>query len=678
VGPGWQDVGHPDPVDQIPRTPRSIVDRRTFIGHGAQAALAFGILPHAEALDGWARRAGQPSVFAQLRDRYFVRTLHLNPVTATYLGGDAYSPELGDVNARLRDYRPAALAAERAFYREIKTAHGRIDPSTLAPEESIDHAVMGAQLNFILHQMEDLRYHERSIDTYVAEPFRGIDWQIQQMTDAGGGLLGTEEEWARVIARLNAVPGYLDAARANLQAGKASGNLPDWRMVERDGVGGSRSNAEYFRQTLPELAARYLGTRPFAAGILARLRQAAGAAADAYEGFAGWLEQMYAGDRTDRFAAGEREYEWRVRNNLRETRGAAELFAYGQQQTELYQGRIYTVAEQVAREAGLSLPWGTRDEKNAGVRAVMEHLGGDSPANDDELLQWYVDAGKRAVEYGRARELFDIPAEYRLDVYPTPPVLRSTIDAAYYAAPPFKTSGVGRFYLTPTGNDPAALRLNNRASVADTAIHEGFPGHDWHYKFMSQNARGISNIRWLTPGAVEDSASMWQDSMAAEGWGLYAEELMSEAAPGRPYGFYTPGEYMYELQGQLLRAVRIVVDVGIHTGRMTFDEAVDYFTANVNFFPNACARAESDAGARAVCEGARRAMYRYSKWPTQAITYNLGKNAILELREDYRRARGDRYTAKDFHERLMRMGTIPVGYIREYFLAQASDCAGCV
>ena len=648
------------------------MDRRSFIGHGAQAALAFGILPHAQALERLARTGGQPSAFAQLRDRYFVRALGFNPVTATYLGGDAYSPELREVNARLRDYRPQALAAERAFYHEVHAAHAAINPATLAPEEAVDHAVMGAQLAFILHQMEDLRYHERSIDTYVAEPFRGIDWQIQQMTDAGNGLLGTPEEWALVIRRLDAVPAYLDAARANLLAGKASGNLPDWRMVERDGMGGSRSNAEYFRDTLPEMAARYLGGRPFAAGVMQRLRASAGGAAGAFDAFAALLEQTYAGDRTDRFAAGEREYEWRVRNNLRETRSAAELFAYGQQQTELYQGRIYRVAEQVAREADLTLPFGTTDEKNAGVRAVMEHLGSDSPANDEELLQWYVDAGRRAVEYGRQHGLFGIPAEYRLDVWPTPPVLRSTIDAAYYAAPPFKQSGVGRFYLTPTGNDPGALRLNNRASVADTAIHEGFPGHDWHYKYMTQNARGISNIRWLTPGAVEDSASMWQDSMAAEGWGLYAEELMSEPVEGRPYGFYTPGEYMYELQGQLLRAVRIVVDVGIHTGRMTFDQAVDYFTANVNFFPNACAQAQANADARAICEGARRAMYRYSKWPTQAITYNLGKNAILELREAYRQARGAAYTPRDFHERLMRMGTIPVGYIREYFLSQAS------
>lgn len=649
------------------------MDRRSFLGHGACAALAFGILPYLEACAAAGTAPGAASSFAALRDRYFVRVLRLNPVTATYLGGDAYDPSLRDVNGRLRDYRPEALDAERAFYAEVAAAREAIDPAMLAPEERIDWEVLGAQVAFLRHQLNDLRYHERSVDTYVAEPFRGVDWQIQQMADSGGGLLGTEEEWALVIARLDAVPAYLQAATANLRAGIRSGNRPDWRMVERDGVAGSRSDAEYFRATLPELAARYVGDRPFAAAVLPRLRASAEGAAAAFDAFAQFLQTAYdPADRADRFAVGEAEYEWRVRNNLRETRTAAELFAYGHEQTRHYLDRIYEVAEQVAREARLDVRFGTADEKNAGVRAVMDHLAADSPRDDDELLQWYVDAGRRAVQYGRERELFDIPAEYRLDVYPTPPVLRSTIDAAYYPAPPFKQSGVGRFYLTPTGNDPAALRLNNRASVADTAIHEGFPGHDWHFKYLTQNAASISNIRWLTPGAVEDSASMWEDSMLSEGWGLYSEELMSEPAPGRPFGFYSAGEYLYELQGQLLRAVRIVVDVGIHTGRLSHDQAVDFFTAKVSFYPDACARASQDATARAVCDNAQRAMYRYSKWPTQAITYNLGKNAILELREEYRRARGAAaYSAKEFHERLMKMGTIPAGYFRETFLVQA-------
>jgi uncharacterized protein (DUF885 family) len=228
---------------------------------------------------------------------------------------------------------------------------------------------------------------------------------------------------------------------------------------------------------------------------------------------------------------------------------------------------------------------------------------------------------------------------------------------------------VGRFYLTPTGNDPAALKQNNRASVADTAVHEGFPGHDWHYKYMTAHADQISNIRWLTPGAVEDSSSMWSDSMAAEGWALYCEELMSDPRPGHPYGFYDAGEYLYELQGQLLRAVRIVVDVGIHTRRMTFDQAVDYFTEHVDFFPGARQRAATDPAARAAADVAQRAMYRYSKWPTQAITYNLGKNAIVDLREAYRARTGAAYSAKHFHQKFMGMGTIPVAYFKASFLA---------
>ena len=127
---------------------------------------------------------------------------------------------------------------------------------------------------------------------------------------------------------------------------------------------------------------------------------------------------------------------------------------------------------------------------------------------------------------------------------------------------------------------------------------------------------------------------------------------------------------MYELQGQLLRAVRVRIDTGIHTGRMTFEEGVDYFTGNVSFYPKACARSGHDPFARALCDVAQRALYRYSKWPIQAVTYHLGKNAIVELREAYRKQKGSAFSAKAFHERLMSMGTIPAGYFRELFLEE--------
>lgn len=664
--------------------------RRTFLLRTGQFGLAAGILPH---LTGCAVREGGSDAgdagFNALRDKYFLKALELNPVTATYLGGDGYDASLARINGRLRDWREASLQAERSFYEGIEKGRSAIDPATLSPQGRIDHAVLGAQLAFLLRQATVWRLHERAIDSYVAEPFRGVDWQIQGMTEiaepatrsdsgamaegvtaATSSQRGTEPEWELVIERLRAIPPYLDAARENLAAGKASGNLPDHRMVARDGIEGSKANAEYFRTTLPASAQGFLGDRPFATAKLTALTESSRAAADAWEAFAGFLLQTYdVNDVADRFAIGEQEYAWRVRHCLQLDRNLEDLFAYGAEQVARYENELFTVAEGVAKGGGLALSFATDADRRRSARAVMEYLSRESPASDDELFRWYREAGERAVAYGRDRKLFEVPADYRLEVTPTPPVLRSTIDAAYYPAPPFRKSGVGRFYLTPTGNDQAALRLNNKASVADTAIHEGFPGHDWHYKYMTQHATEISNIRWLTPGAVEDSSSMWEDSMAAEGWALYAEELMAEPTANRPHGFYSAGERLYELQGQLLRAVRVRVDVGIHTGRMSFDEALDYFTEHVSFYPKARAAAAADPTARAVMEGAERALYRYSKWPTQAITYNLGKTAILGLRDAMVQQQGSAWNARAFHERLMRMGTIPAGFFREWFLA---------
>jgi uncharacterized protein (DUF885 family) len=650
------------------------MNRRLFVQRASITAAGFGILRNIEACAPAPAAAPPapvilPGTFAELRDRYFVFHLQRNPVTSTYLGGDGYTPTLADTNTRLRDYRQAALDEELREYRSLRASIAAIPVATLTAAERADHGLMSAQLDFLIHQMGDLRYYQRALDTYVAEPFRGIDWQIQQMAEVQGGLLGSEADWQQVVARSLAIPAYLEAARANLLAGKAAGRIPDKRMVQRDGIDGSRANAEYFRTTLPKTAQQFIGARPFAGAVLPQVASAATIAANAWDQFAAFLGATYdVNEAVDRFASGEQEYEWRVHNVLRDPRSAAELYDYAAAQVALYTGKIVDVAREFSANGKLNLPFGSDTDNYASVKRVMEFLSKDAPKNDEQLFKWYRDAGDRAVAFGREHNLFDIPASYRLDVVPTPPVLRSTIDAAYYPAPPFKKGGVGRFYLTPTGNNPEDLKLNNFASVADTAIHEGFPGHDWHFRYMTEHKAEISNIRWLTPGAVEDSSAMWSDSMATEGWGLYSEELMSQPVPNHKYGFYSPGEYLYELQGQLLRAVRIRVDVGIHTGRMTFDQAIDYFTEHVQFTPGARLRAASDRAAKAAFDSATRAIYRYSKWPTQAITYNLGKNAIIELREACKARAGSSFSAKTFHERFMSQGQIPVAFIRESFL----------
>jgi uncharacterized protein (DUF885 family) len=107
---------------------------------------------------------------------------------------------------------------------------------------------------------------------------------------------------------------------------------------------------------------------------------------------------------------------------------------------------------------------------------------------------------------------------------------------------------------------------------------------------------------------------------------------------------------------------------------MSFAEAMDYFTEHVQFQPGACHAGIENQEARAVCDGALRAIYRYSKWPTQAVTYNPGKNEIQRLRDEVV-ARDPEGGARRFHERFMRVGTIPPGFFRDTLLSQTDSSA---
>jgi uncharacterized protein (DUF885 family) len=371
----------------------------------------------------------------------------------------------------------------------------------------------------------------------------------------------------------------------------------------------------------------------------------------------------------DRFAMGEQEYDWALRNNFRLDRTAAQLHEEAWPIVEDTRKQMIDLAREIGGKRGWHLP---ADGPSA-VRAVFDELSKDYPKSDAEMIGWYRDAAFRLVDYARKTGLFDVPADYKLDVVETPPPLQASIDgAAYYPAPPFKNTGIGRFYVTPTHDDPAALQSNNRAALADLAAHEGFPGHDWYYKVLTGARDRVSPVRWLTPGAVEDSSSMWEDSLPAEGWGLYAEALMAEPQPGAPQGFYTPEERLYQLQGKLYRDLRVRIDTGIHTGRIGYDVAVTLFSEVVDFLPGSCGAAPggprpSDAK-RASCEAAERAIFRYSKWPTQAITYRLGKDQIYSLREEAKRRLGDKFSAKTFHLLFIRQGTIPSGYFHDALL----------
>src|SRR5881628_1806154 len=273
-----------------------------------------------------AARPSADAAYRRIESRYVREFLRRHPVVSTYLGGSGLFPDLARADGALRDWSPAALAEEARFYREIRSELDGLDPERLSPRHRVDRVAARHQIEFMLRQSEERRYWRRALDTYVNEAFRGVDWFLQGMRNEGQGRYGLEGEWRTVAARVGALPAYLATARANLQAGVRAGDVPDWRMVERDGLATSEENAKYFETTLPGLGAERTKGQPFAEAVVSELMTSGAAAAVAFRDFRGFVERSLATlPRQDRFAFGEKEYDWALRNNLRVASPAAEL-----------------------------------------------------------------------------------------------------------------------------------------------------------------------------------------------------------------------------------------------------------------------------------------------------------------------------------------------------------------
>ncbi len=127
--------------------------------------------------------------FSALERRYVIFVLERYPVVSTYLGGSEFDRTLADNDGKLRDYSADSLKDEDAHLGEFRERFTALDPNTLAPRRRIDRNVALAEIEFLLHQHQVLRHQERALDSYVDEPFRGVDWQIQGMTSTGSATL---------------------------------------------------------------------------------------------------------------------------------------------------------------------------------------------------------------------------------------------------------------------------------------------------------------------------------------------------------------------------------------------------------------------------------------------------------------------------------------------------------
>jgi uncharacterized protein (DUF885 family) len=402
-----------------------------------------------------------------------------------------------------------------------------------------------------------------------------------------------EQRLAHAAERLEAAPAFLDRARALLDE-----PCPAlWRQMA---IGAASGGAEFLAGTLGPMAA---GTP-----LAGRVETAAAAAAQALREFAGWLGDEHAARFPDDapFAIGEAAQARRLREVHCFTTTPAEFARIGQAQIEEL---VAALTEQAAKLGGSD--WSAKLDE---LKADHPDAGGLLPAYEREL--------ERLEAYVFQEDLATNP-DAMARVEATPEFLRPVMGfAAYLPAGPFDAWQQGYFWVTPPP-DEAGLRDHAHAVIPAVSAHEGYPGH--HLQMTS-----VNRISSLTRRAIRSSVMI-------EGWGLYTEQLMHDV------GYYDDAARLAQLAMRLLRALRIVLDMELQSGELTYEAAV----------------------ARAVSVGrleestARSEVARYTMTPTQPFSYLVGCLELERLRAASQARLGDAFRLRRFHDRVLSYGHMP-------------------
>jgi uncharacterized protein (DUF885 family) len=273
----------------------------------------------------------------------------------------------------------------------------------------------------------------------------------------------------------------------------------------------------------------------------------------------------------------------------------------------------------------------------------VDRVKSKHPATFDEALAGYKDAMLRARAHIIEHDIATMPPGEQISVITTPEYLRSVIPfAAYFEPPKFDKHPSGIYIVTPSvGDDPNAMREHNYASISNTSVHEAYPGH--HLQ-LSAATRHPSLVRLLT-----DAPEF------VEGWGMYSEQMMREQ------GFDAGPEFLLAMRTDAIwRACRIILDVRMHRGELTVDQATAFLIEHTAF-EHANAQAE---------------VFRYTYTPTYQLSYLLGKVLLLQLRSDEQARLGDKFSLKSFHDALMRNGSLPISFHRRLLAAEAAAAGG--
>jgi uncharacterized protein (DUF885 family) len=274
---------------------------------------------------------------------------------------------------------------------------------------------------------------------------------------------------------------------------------------------------------------------------------------------------------------------------------------------------------------------------------ILDEATHDHPA-PDHLLQSFRDVLGGLKDYITAHQIITIPSPVLPLLEETPPFMRALTTASMDTPGPYEKVAKEAFFnvtLPEPSWTPQQVEEHmegfNRGTIISTAIHEAYPGHYVQFLWMQTIS---SKVRKLL-GANSN----------AEGWAHYCEQMMLDEG----YGNGDLKLRLGQLQDALLRDARYIVGIQMHTGKMTYQQGID-------FFVNEGYQSRTN-GERETKRGTSNPTYLY---------YTLGKLEIMKLREDYKKMRGSAFTLEEFHDRFMGEGTPPIKIVRKALLGNDS------
>lgn len=541
-----------------------------------------------------------PTPIDTLAEEWLDTMLELEPELHIHLGRPGRESDYAD---RSPDGAAAAVEAAKAMLARVRTATPLDEVDTVTQAELIRTLSLGVEKH-------EAGFWQRDLNV-IASPGQDLRDIFDLMSTE------TEDDWAHIARRMHNIPGAMSGYLESLRAGIAAGNVPAIRQVHEVGdQARKQARADSFFLTLAARA-------DVLASLKAELQEGAQAATEAYAAMADFLDRELAPHAPEADGVGREHYALASRYFVGAEIDLDETYEWGLEE-------LARMVEEQEKIADQILPGAT-------VAEAIKHLDGH-PAyklHSTEALQaWMQETSDRAVaDLGRTH--FDIPERMRRLECMIAPTQEGGI---YYTPPSEDFERAGRMWWSV----PEGITEFDTWRELTTVYHEGVPGHHLQCGLAVHNSAELNGWRRIN----------W-NSGHGEGWALYAERLMSDL------GYLDdPANRLGMLDGQRMRAARVVIDLGVHLGKpkpdgsgtWTGDDAFPFLSQHVNM-NEPFIRFEAN---------------RYLGWPGQAPSYKVGQRMWEQLRDEWVAANGT--DLKEFHRQALAVGSVGLGTLRKTLL----------